>query len=36
MNRLIRRKALDALAFGAGLTLIASIPFWGFIFKKGE
>ena len=36
MNKFIKGKALDALALGAGLTLVASIPFWGVIFKKGE
>jgi len=36
MNKFVKEKTIDLLAFGAGLTLVASIPFWGFIFKKGK
>jgi hypothetical protein len=32
----IKDAAIRTIAFGAGIMLVASIPLWGIIFKKGE
>jgi hypothetical protein len=36
ISKRLEEVAIKTIALGAGILLVASIPLWGLIFKKGE